>query len=183
MSKADSINVFDDIQSLCKDFRRQLKRGERKRIEDFLVSVGESSREMLFQNLLLIDVEFRRRRKENPSSDEYVARFPQFDRLIRQVFYESTMMSREMLEDGADGDDETLVLDTPAASRLGPYELRRELGRGGFGVVYEARHMQRNDLVALKTTGRSPFNSNRHAIERVCAIVSRPLPRVTSDSE
>ena len=150
MGNPNSNNVFDDIQSLCSDFRRQLKQGKRKRIEDYLDTVGDSSRDMLFQNLLHIEIEFQRRQKQEPSSDDYVARFPQFGRLIRQAFFESTMMSQEALEDTPD-DDETIVVGLPAARRLGDYELLRELGRGGFGVVYEARHIQRNELVALKT--------------------------------
>ena len=151
MSNADNINVFEQIQTLCSDFRRQLKQGESARIEDYLDDVGDASREMLFQNLLHADMEFLRRQRKNPLSNEYIARFPQFGRLIRQAFYESTMMSRDVFDD-TPGDEPTMqFLGQPAASRLGEYELRRELGSGGFGVVYEARHLQRNDLVALKT--------------------------------
>lgn len=147
---AHNVNVFDDIQSLCSDFRRQLKKGERRRIEDYLGHLDETAQQNLFQNLLHIDLEFRRRQQGDPSSDEYVARFPQFGKLIRQAFFESTMMSREMVKD-TPADEQTIVLGLPAACRLGEYELLRELGRGGFGVVYEARHLHRNDLVALKT--------------------------------
>ncbi|MCA9138066.1 MAG: protein kinase [Planctomycetales bacterium] len=154
MSNQEQRNVFDQIQTICRDYRKHLKRGEVKPMERFLDRIDKSSREILFQNLLHIDIEFRRRNGENPSSAEYLSLFPSHARLIRQAFFESTMMSQDFQRDTPEEGDQTITLGIPAARRLGEYELLRELGRGGFGVVYEARHLKRGDRVALKTLPR-----------------------------
>lgn len=149
MSGGQKVNAFEQIQSLCLDFRRQLKSGAPKRIEDYLDCVDQPSRDMLFQNLLHVEIEFRRRQNEQPTSDEYVDRFPDLARLVRQAFFESTVMSMSPHVE-TPADQRTVQRGLPGARKLGEYELLRELGRGGFGVVYEARHLHRNDLVALK---------------------------------
>lgn len=150
MNNIPQQNTFEQIQSLCRDFRRQLRSGARKRIEDYLDRVPVDSREMLFQNLLHIDIEFQRRQGFEPSSEDYLAHFPQYARLIRQAFFESTLMSVDASVETPDH-LQTVRFDLPAARKLGEYELLRQIGRGAFGAVYKARHLQRNDIVALKT--------------------------------
>ena len=149
------LNSFEQIQQLCRDFRRQLKGAAPVRIDDYLDQVEECARQMLFQNLLHIDIEFQRRHGHEPSSDEYIARFPEYAGLIRNAFFESTVMSQSPLVD-TPGLAEKQVFAVPASWKLGEYELLRELGRGSFGVVYEARHLQRQDVVALKTLPTAP---------------------------
>ena len=156
------LNIFDLISSVCHDFRSEWKRGNRPRIEDWVHRVPEPAQPQLFQNLLDVEVKILRRIGDSASSSDYLQRFPQFASQIRQVFDESTMGSLESPAAGAgwtrssddlssDRDRDQLTFDIPAANRLGDYELIRELGRGGFGVVYEARHLKRGNRVALKT--------------------------------
>jgi eukaryotic-like serine/threonine-protein kinase len=142
-------NVFQQIQSICREFRRNLKRGDAQGIESYLDKVDASARENLFQNLLMIDLDLRRQRDESPAAEEYLSRFPNFSSIVRQTFMEDLTASLNPAA-GSPADMPTVVHRLADNRQLGDYELLQELGRGGFGVVYKARHQQRNDLVALK---------------------------------
>ena len=133
-----------------------LRSGREPRIEDWLNRLGNKAQTTLFSNLLEIEINNWFRQGETPSSEEYLKRFPQFARQVRQAFDESTMGSMDQQVSGTPGDsasDEviTRTFAIPSANRLGDYELVRELGRGGMGVVYEARHTKTENRVALKT--------------------------------
>ncbi len=61
----------------------------------------------------------------------------------------------------------------PALGRIGEYEVLHEIARGGMGVVYRARHLTLNRVVALKTMlepeGASEQGVKRFHIEAAAA--------------
>lgn len=54
---------------------------------------------------------------------------------------------------------------SPALRRLGQYELFEEIGRGGMGTVYRARHVRLNLIVALKLLSEKA-TQNARALRR-----------------
>ena len=140
------MSTFDQVNALCQAFTDEWQSQQRSNLGDYIDRIAVDSREMLFRNLLLSEIKLRRKHGEQPSADEYHQQFPEFTSAIRNTFQETSHSG----DCGDTGITQTVDF-VPPASRLGDYELVREIGRGGMGCVFEAVHVQHRNRVALKT--------------------------------
>jgi hypothetical protein len=69
-------------------FDRAWHAGKRPRIEDYLSGVAGPRRSQLLEELLRVELDYRRKLGETPTEEEYGQRFPEHDSLIRKMLAE-----------------------------------------------------------------------------------------------
>jgi serine/threonine protein kinase/TPR repeat protein len=145
------------VDRLCDEFEDKWRGGQRPEIEDSLYQAPVNQQLDMFAHLLDIELFWRRKAREVPTPDEYRLRFPNFAEVIEQHF-----TSGGSDESVPNANQETFLL-TPSkplpseavsARSFGNYELLREIGRGGMGIVYQAWQPSANRFVALKLIRR-----------------------------
>ena len=139
-----SVAQLRRVDKVCAAFEDAWKSGQHPAIESYCSDVAEPERSAMLRELLLLDLDYHQRSGEAPSRADYNVRFPADHAVI----------------DGAFSFLATSGHPRPAVTPgqvFGDYELLEELGRGGMGVVFKARQVRLNRIVALKMILGGPY--------------------------
>ncbi|HKB35081.1 MAG TPA: protein kinase, partial [Gemmataceae bacterium] len=133
--------------------------GARPLIEEYLADIPGPQRLTLLRELILLEVDYRRRAGDGPCPEEYLARFPELDTawlgaalgtgapVTRQADGTAAWVPTQpptRPQGHSDGEPQ------PVPPTVGGYRILRPLGGGGMGTVYEAEEAATGRHVALK---------------------------------
>jgi serine/threonine protein kinase len=139
-----------DLDAICERFEAAWRGPSKPRIEDFLKDHRDGDvYPVLEQELILLEVYYRRRDGEDPRLEDYAARFPK----LKRSWLESAFQEHVPGEpgQGVRGLETTPQGHAGASVPAHPrYRVERTLGKGSFGTVYLAHDEQLRRLVAIK---------------------------------
>lgn len=174
-AELEAFDLANQIDIVCDAFEQAWQRGEEPQFATYLEGFDPAARDSLLSELLLVDHEFRTKRGEAASRDEYLRRYPEYSALIQQVDFstvgeEAQETLREARRVGASHD--------AAGSQFADFQLLEELGAGASGTVWKARDLRLRRLVALKLPRQQQMNAAERARFRregqACAQLDHP---------
>lgn len=108
----------------------------------------------------------RLRAGEKPTIEQYVRRYPEHAELLRTVLPSIALVERVSKNDEQQrksGDSQPKQPSLVGAPKtLGDFDIIREIGRGGMGIVYEAVQRSLNRRVALKVISGLISGNSKH---------------------
>src|SRR5262249_2614491 len=116
-------------EELCDRFEAALRAGQRPRIEEYLGEVPEPGRPSVLRELLVLELEYRRRGGERPRPEGYAQRFPASIGLIDGVCDEASRYSAGHSAGRNGPRPDTTEVSGPRAGGSGQGQVPRNIGK------------------------------------------------------
>jgi serine/threonine protein kinase len=130
------------IDQICRQFERDYRQSNRcPAIEDFIDLVSTELQRDLLCELIVVELELKASSGLSNSIEVYLDRFEQFSDIVHRAFAESRTALDKQLRAASEAKIPTT---------LGDFQVIREVGRGGMGIVFEAVQHSLHRRVALK---------------------------------
>lgn len=171
------------LREACAELDRRIRNGEECRAEQYVMALRDSGADAdRLMDLIYTEYLAREGRGEILRADDWYQRFPEWRDSLARLF-ELHELARDTSPRTVG--HSTLVSDdsasrfTSAANlagcRIGQYELLEKIGQGGMGVVYRARQLNLDRVVAIKmiltvqatSLQRARFNHEAETVARL----------------
>ena len=132
-SEGGGMSLSMEGHAACDRFETALRRGDHPRLEAMLDAASPAERDAWFRELLPIELEFFQETGEPIRLQDYVTRFPAFQRLVEETFLNPEIV---------------------APPQFASYRILERLGSGGMGLVCLGQHVWTGRRVAVKLLAR-----------------------------